>query len=239
VEILASNPRVLVVDDDLLLLGMMEEALRGREGLDVRAAATFEAAVASLETERFDIVVTDYSLGDPSLTGLEVLRRARRLHPELLGIIVTAYASLEVSLEAIRLGAYNFLTKPFQVDELLLAVRNAADRVRLSAENAHLRAQVAQLAESLRRVGADHADLMAQLKALGANAGALIDFDEAGPVRRRDVTSKIQTYLAVGETIGERLDRENRRLETLFRQGLISEPTYRKGRRADVEGEAP
>ena len=221
--------KILVIDDDAALLGVMEIGLKIGEDYTVAGTTDGREALEWIEKESFDIVVTDYSLGENSPNGLEILKRALDHDASILGIIVTAYASLEISLKAIRLGAYDFLTKPFQLDELQLAVRNAADRVRLTHENQHLRGQVAELAESLRGIKEDHRDLMNQLHAMKDRSSYQVAVAGMSPRARSDSNLQVQAYLRIGETIGEQLERENRRLETLFKQGLIPEPAYRKG----------
>lgn len=221
-------PSVLIVDDDVALAGVMEQAVAAEGGYRIVTVTDGDDALTKLREEDFDIVVTDYALGSETLNGLDILKKARELHPDILGIIVTAYASLEISIEAIRWGAYDFLTKPFQLDEFRLAVRNAAERVRLTRENHHLRRQVTELAASMREIRHDYRGLMDQLDlrrslSLGALAPSA---GEAGP--RHGRAQQIEAYLSVGETIGEKIDRENQRLERLFQEGVIPERVFRE-----------
>lgn len=221
--------RILVVDDDVALLRVIETSLNISGRYEIQAVNAAAEAMKLVESGDFDLVVSDYSLGDASINGLDILKSATTRDPGILGIIITAFASLEISLEAIHLGAYDFLTKPFQIDELNLTVRNAAERVRLSRENERLREEVAELAQSLREVAADHQALMEQLESLRNRPAPMAGPPAPGSALAADLQPRVNAYLKMARTVGEKLDRENSRLETMFRDGLISEPTYRKG----------
>lgn len=220
--------QILVVDDDAVLLGVLEESLKGGGEYEVHTAGTAAEAEARLASRAFDIVVSDYALGDAGRNGLTLLRRARELHPSTLGILITAFASLEISLDAIHLGAYDLLTKPFQLEELLVTVRNASERVRLERENERLRVQVADLADSLLRIGDAHADLLNRLRALIECSPQLVTLTPGGGLSRSNLGPQVETYLQLGQLIAEQLEHENQRLERLHRQGLIPEPVYRR-----------
>lgn len=220
--------QILLVDDDVELLAVMEVCLRDAMENSVRATTQAGEAVDLLANQRFDLVITDYSLGDPEINGLDILRRSGELQPDALGIIVTAYASLEISLDAIRLGAYDFLTKPFQLEEFRLAVRNAAERVTLNRENLDLRSRIEQLAESAGRLKTDQDALVEQLRLLDEEGfNASIAALPGGPSDGAPI-SPARAYRRMAETLGEQIERHRRRIEELFEQGLISEPVYRK-----------
>jgi two-component system response regulator PilR (NtrC family) len=108
-----------------------------REGHQVRLAEDGQAAVAELEREPVDVLISDIKM--PGMTGVDVLREAKRIDPDIVGIMVTAYASTETAVEALRLGAYDYLTKPFDVEELKAKVRNALERRTLRQENVLLK----------------------------------------------------------------------------------------------------
>ena len=221
---------ILLVDDDVPLLGVMEEILADHSDYVVHGTHRAVEALDWACHRDFDLVVTDYSLEHASIDGLEILKQAMIRRPATLGVIVTAFASLEISLKALRMGAYDFLTKPFQMDELELAVRNAVGRIRLEWENEYLREQVSVLAASLRGIGRDHADLMRQLEAQSQPLEAQSQPHDAateGPITVLPAQSEgevmTQAYLRIGATMGDKLDRELHRLEGLFGQGLIPE----------------
>ena len=207
---------ILIVDDDAALLGIMEESLGRGTNYALHALSRAPEALRRVQEHHHDIIVTDYSLGDASIDGLTILRRALELRPTVLGIIVTAYASLEMSLEAIHLGAYDFLTKPFQIDELVLTVRNAAERVDLVRENVCLRNEVERLAKSMRLIQSDHEDLMSQLGSLKDRSAQHVSPAAVKFAPRPGMSQQAQAYLKIAETIGERLERENRRLQEIL-----------------------
>ena len=128
--------RILVVDDERSMRELLQIVLR-REGHQVRLAENGPAAVAELEREPVDVLISDIKM--PGMTGVDVLREAKRIDPDIVGIMVTAYASTESAIEALRLGAYDYLTKPFDVEELKAKVRNALERRTLRQENVLLK----------------------------------------------------------------------------------------------------
>ena len=108
-----------------------------REGYSVTLAENGRAAIDQLERGRFDLLVSDIKM--PDMTGVDVLRAAKRLDPDILGIMITAFASADTAIEAMRLGAHDYLSKPFDVDELKMKVRNALEQRQLRQENVLLK----------------------------------------------------------------------------------------------------
>jgi len=130
------NPRVLVLDDEPRMVDIVAMVLR-RDGHEVTAFTDSEAALAALEAEPFDLLVTDLRMPGPD--GLEVLRRARAACPGLPVILMTAHASIATAIEAMKLGAVDYVEKPFNNDELKALVRRGVDLSRLARENRALR----------------------------------------------------------------------------------------------------
>lgn len=128
---------VLVVDDEPEVLELLVEYFK-TQGLRVATAADGRAAVAALEREpaRYSLVVTDLQL--PGLDGLGVLEAARRANPSCYVVIVTGYASIDTAIQAVRLGAYDYLTKPFSLGQLDVVLQRIQDRVSLEEENRRL-----------------------------------------------------------------------------------------------------
>jgi two-component system, NtrC family, response regulator PilR len=128
---------VLIVDDEEDIRATLEEYI-GRMGLTVRTEPDFPSAQARLaeEPEPFDIVITDLRI--PGGSGLDVVRAAHSRNPETLVSIMTGFASLETAIGAVRLGAYDYFTKPFNLGEIGIQIRNMTGRVALSKENARL-----------------------------------------------------------------------------------------------------
>ena len=131
--------RVLVVDDDASLRRILEYNL-AEEGYAVATAASAEEALKALDRASFDLVVTDIKM--PGMDGMQLLRRIKAESPETQVIVITAFGTIEMAVEAMKAGAFEYITKPFNRDELKLTVRKAL-RVRdLETENVRLRREV-------------------------------------------------------------------------------------------------
>jgi two-component system response regulator PilR (NtrC family) len=136
VEPAVTSGRLLVVDDERSMRELLAIVL-GREGFEVVVAENGQQAIAELERRPVDLLISDIHM--PDMTGLDVLRIARTLNPDLAGIMVTAFASTETAIEALRMGAYDYIHKPFNVDELKIVVRAALERRQLKRENVLLK----------------------------------------------------------------------------------------------------
>jgi DNA-binding NtrC family response regulator len=130
---------LLLVEDEAPLREALAERL-AEHGFDVQQAESGEQAIEQLADFAFDIVVTDLRL--PGLDGTRVLEAALLRYPDIVGIIVTGYGTVKDAVEAIQRGAADFVTKPFQFDELLHALNSALEKRKLKAENAYLRSQL-------------------------------------------------------------------------------------------------
>ncbi len=130
---------ILVVDDERSMRELLEITLR-QAGYAVTVADGGESAVEVLARDTFDLVITDLRMR--KIGGLDVLRTAKQTSPETVVLVVTAYASTETAVEAMRLGAYDYITKPFKLDEIKLTVANALERKRLEDENRALRREL-------------------------------------------------------------------------------------------------
>src|SRR5262249_26275256 len=107
-----SSPRILVVDDEQSMRELLAIVLR-REGYEVLLADSGRAGVEMLEREPIDLLISDIKM--PDLSGVEVLRAAKRADQDILGIMITAFASTDTAVEAMRLGACDYLSKPFDI----------------------------------------------------------------------------------------------------------------------------
>jgi DNA-binding NtrC family response regulator len=130
---------VLLVEDESALRQAVAEQLADR-GYQVEQAASGETAIERLADFAFDIIITDLRL--PGVDGSAVLEAAVQRYPEIIAIVVTGYGTVKDAVEAIKRGAWDFVSKPFQIDELLLALDAALEQRRLKSENAYLRAQL-------------------------------------------------------------------------------------------------
>ena len=131
--------RILVVDDEELNRDLLQQIL-DREGYQVAIAANGQEALALLRQEMFHVVLTDLKM--PGMTGVEVIRELKMLAPSTMGIIHTAYGSVETAVEAMKAGAYDYVTKPVRRDELLVVIQRALEFQRLHHENVSLRKQL-------------------------------------------------------------------------------------------------
>jgi DNA-binding NtrC family response regulator len=137
--VIGRPPRVLLVEDDAGLSEVMADELEAR-GLEVTLAPTVAAARERIAEGEFDVAVTDLMLPDGS--GLDVLRSLREVDAPTQSIMLTGYATLATALEAMKLGAYDYLTKPTRLDEIELLIGKATEKARLLWENAALRVRL-------------------------------------------------------------------------------------------------
>jgi DNA-binding NtrC family response regulator len=137
--------RILVVDDDPDVRGAVGEALQG-DGYDVTEVADGRLALEHATAIAYDVVVTDVRL--PYVEGLEILRRVRQASPRTAVILMTCFANASDAVQAMKQGAHDYLTKPFDVDELLLRVRAIAEKRALEDELEASRARLAGAADT-------------------------------------------------------------------------------------------
>jgi DNA-binding NtrC family response regulator len=130
---------LLLVEDEAPLRLAVAEQLADR-GYHVEQAESGEAAIARLADFAFDIIVTDLRL--PGVDGSAVIEAAVARYPEIIAIVITGYGTVKDAVEAIKRGASDFVSKPFQIDELLHVLGSSLDKRRLKSENAYLRAQL-------------------------------------------------------------------------------------------------
>jgi two-component system response regulator AtoC len=133
------SARLLVVDDDPVTINLLQEVL-SKEGYDVATALSGEEAIACGMDTLFDIVITDVRMGDKD--GMEVLRSFKKSAPETTVIMITAFGSIETAIEAIRQGAFDYISKPFKLDEIKFTIRRALEQRRLIQENRFYRQEL-------------------------------------------------------------------------------------------------
>jgi len=131
--------KILIVDDEEHIRKIMSIML-GKHGYHCRAAASGEEALTLIGRENFDAVFTDMKM--PGMDGLELLAHLKADHPELVVVMVTAFASVDTAISAMKAGAYDYITKPFQEDELILILEKALERGRLLNENRRLKKEI-------------------------------------------------------------------------------------------------
>jgi two-component system response regulator PilR (NtrC family) len=129
-------PRILVVDDERSMRELLAIVLR-REGYEVLLAENGRTAIDLLEREPVDLMISDIKM--PDMSGVDVLRAAKKIDRDILGIMITAFASTESAVEAMRLGACDYLSKPFDIDLLKMKVREKIENRQLKQENVLLK----------------------------------------------------------------------------------------------------
>jgi two-component system response regulator PilR (NtrC family) len=134
-----TTKHLLIVEDESALRAAIAAQLTAR-GYEVQEAGSGEEAVARLADFAFDIIITDLRL--PGIDGSAVVEAAVGRYPDIIAIVVTGYGTVKDAVEAIKRGAWDFVSKPFQIDELLHALDSAIEQRRLKSENAYLRAQL-------------------------------------------------------------------------------------------------
>ena len=142
--------KILIVDDEQSMRDVLSIMLK-RAGYGVTVAADGEEAIAQLGKDIFDLVITDLKM--PKVGGLDVLKAVKDSSPDTVVLVITAFASTETAVEAMKRGAYDYLTKPFQVDEVQLIIRNALEKRRLSTENMLLKRELASQSSFAQIVG--------------------------------------------------------------------------------------
>jgi EAL domain-containing protein (putative c-di-GMP-specific phosphodiesterase class I) len=117
----SASARVLVVDDEQLIREILADFL-GMEGYSVRTAPDGATAASELRRARYDVVITDLKM--PNLGGLDLLAEVRRTNPEALTLVMTGFGTVETAIDALKHGAYDYVLKPFKVEQLLKIIRN-------------------------------------------------------------------------------------------------------------------
>ncbi|RIL05841.1 MAG: Fis family transcriptional regulator [Proteobacteria bacterium] len=136
---MSASPRILVVDDERSMREFLEILLR-KEGYEVTTAGDVDGALLALESDDFDLVVSDVQM--PGKSGLDLLKAIREANADALVVMITAFATTETAIAAMKEGAYDYVTKPFKVDEIKLVVQKALEKKSLASENARLRSEL-------------------------------------------------------------------------------------------------
>ncbi len=136
---MSEKERILIVDDEESMRDFLHITLT-REGYDVHTASTAADAIISFEENLFDLIISDIKM--PSMSGIELLKKMKSINPDIPVIMITAYASVDTAVEAMKQGAYDYISKPFKVEELKHIVNNALEKRRLEQENMLLREEL-------------------------------------------------------------------------------------------------
>ncbi|KPK45885.1 MAG: hypothetical protein AMK74_02015 [Nitrospira bacterium SM23_35] len=133
------NSNILIVEDEQdMLLGLQK--ILSNQGHKVEIAASGSAGLEKVQESNFDIVITDLKM--PDVDGIELLRKVKELHSDTIVIVITGYGTVENAVEAMKLGAYDYITKPFDAEHIRMVVRKALKQISLTNENRYLKQQV-------------------------------------------------------------------------------------------------
>ena len=131
--------KILVLDDERSLCELLKVVFQ-KEGYEVLTTPSAKKAIEIAQSDDIDVVVSDIKL--PEMNGLEVLKRLRKIKPELPVLMITAYGTIKEAVEALKIGAYDYIIKPFDVEELKVIVAKALETKRLQDENVRLRKEL-------------------------------------------------------------------------------------------------
>lgn len=188
-----SDFKILVAEDDEIVRDVIAKFLAG-EGYTVVVASDGPEAIKVLRLEEIKLVLTDLRM--PGADGIEVLRTAIRINPKVSVVILTAYGTLDTALEAMKEGAYDYIVKPFVMQQLLLVVRNAYKMSILIRENEDLSEQLRETHsafEHIRQQDGRH-------KTAEMNSTALIERLRALNVIDEEETKVLKERLVAGST---------------------------------------
>jgi DNA-binding NtrC family response regulator len=132
--------RILVVDDEIRILEMLRKGLAQMGGHSVETAAGGLEAIQKIDGDTFDLILTDLKM--PEMDGIELLKMIKGTRPEIMVILMTAYGSIETAVEAMKIGADDYITKPIDFHELLHHLSKAQRESLLLRENRFLRMEV-------------------------------------------------------------------------------------------------
>jgi DNA-binding NtrC family response regulator len=124
--------RVLIVDDDKSIAEVLEGLISSNERT-VQVCHDGVAALERIDKHPYDLILVDLIM--PKVGGLDILKYAKKINPEIIVVILTGYASLESAIEAIRMGAYDYIRKPCKLEEIQIVVDNAIEKIKLNREN--------------------------------------------------------------------------------------------------------
>ena len=170
---------ILIVDDEadirLLIAGILDD-----EGFGIREAANSDDALKEVASRLPSLVILDIWLLRSALDGMQILERLKAVHPDLPVVMISGHGNIETAVSAIKLGAYDFIEKPFKADRLLLLVRRAIEAARLRQENQELKRKVGT-AEQLVGVSAGLAQVRAWVAKVAPTNSRVLITGPAGP----------------------------------------------------------
>jgi DNA-binding NtrC family response regulator len=146
---LNQNIQIWIAEDEEELLELLCRAL-AREGRIIKPYKDGKEVLKEIEKATFDILLTDLMM--PEVDGIQLLRESKKIFPESIVIIMTGYASLDSAIQSIRGGAYDYIRKPFKIEELEIVIQNACEKIILQRENRYLIQKLKEMMEDTRRL---------------------------------------------------------------------------------------
>jgi len=194
------NERILIIDDELGIREMFKRLLKD-SGYDLHFAKDGLEGVEMLRKDNFDLIISDLKM--PKMDGIGVLKTAKEYNPHIPVIVLTAYATVETAVEAIKIGAYDYITKPFDPDAIEVTIKNAILHKRLLDENKSLKERL-RITEGLEEIIAESPKMMDVLNIIGK-------------VAPTDATVLIQGESGTGkELIARAIHKKSLRSEKVF-----------------------
>ena len=215
------DERILIAEDEADVLDMCLRAL-SREGYEVLGAHSGVEAIEMAKRQGFDLLLTDIKM--PGLSGLQTYREIKQITPDIIGVVITAYGSVDTAIEALKLGMDDFLLKPFTLDELRAAISKALESSRLERENTRLKALIPlfQLSQTLMTV-TDLSVLLRQV--LQAAVSATVS--DAGILMLKNTASQGLEVRAVIAADGAELPLQQHGIHReIIRQAMDSEQAF-------------
>jgi two-component system response regulator HydG len=171
--------KILVVDDEQSHRTMLKAVL-GREGYEVSEADDGTSAVKAVENDPFDLILMDIRMID--MDGIEAVGEIKKISPSIPVIMMTAYASVKTAVEALKSGAYDYLTKPLDIDELKILIKKALDYYHLQEENLFLKERLADRFDFSQIIGRSRAmkDLFETLSLIAPSDATVLIYGESG-----------------------------------------------------------
>ena len=191
---------ILIVDDEKSILFSLKAAL-AKEGYSVRTSESPQDAIKLVEPGTFQVIISDFNM--PGMNGVELLKRVKQIDPEVVFILMTAYGSEKLAIEAMKEGAYDYFSKPFDIDEMRIIVAKACERFTLAWQKKNLEERFLTEPESDRIIG-----VSAQTKQVK---------ERIEQVAKSDITVLIQGESGTGkELVAESIQRQSLRASGPF-----------------------
>ena len=171
--------RILVVDDEQSHRTMLKAVLT-KEGYDISEADDGISAVKAVESESFDLILMDIRMTD--MDGIEAMGQIKKMSPSIPVIMMTAYASIKAAVEALKSGAYDYLTKPLDIDELKILIKKALEHYRLQEENVFLKERLADRFDFSKIIGKSRRmkELFENLSLIAPSDATILIYGESG-----------------------------------------------------------